>query len=81
MKALKESYDSIKPLIDNSIVINALESLRELIIAVESDEGGGHLLPVHKCLERYVSVLLELHVVLEALFDHSIHLGLEDEEL
>ena len=80
VEAAEQSDDRVKSSIDGGIFVDTLESLGELIVAVGGNKCGGHALLVHEGLERYVAVLLELDVILEALLYHAVHLCLEGQE-
>jgi len=78
VQAAEESDDGIEAGV-GFLVIKTLETLLQLIIAVWGHVVRGQGACVHEILERYVSRLLELDVVLETFLDHDIDLSLESQ--
>lgn len=79
MQTAEQADDCIKSGVCLSF-IDPLESLLELIVAISGYEVRGHGTLIHKVLERYVSVLLELDVVAETFLHHDINFRFERQQ-
>ncbi len=79
VKATEQADDSVKALIGFSLV-HSFETHTQLVVAVSGDIMRGCGLLVHKVLEGYVSILLELDVVEERFLNHNVDLSLEGEK-
>lgn len=80
MQAAEESNDGVQASIGLGLV-DSLQALLELIVAVGSNEVGSHRALVHEVLERDIPVLLELDIVGEAHLYHFVDFRLKSEEL